>query len=191
MRLRLKELKISPETKSSWKSACEAAVDSVMSDFEEWPLYEAVGEPWPNAPKMFRRLTSIEAAMKSVRSHENYKWHDAANPGLKMLYMNLSTLLCLRSQDFHYKWKESAIRKRAKSAYTKLAKRIKLEAVPSDERYWVGEPGSHLRKYVWEQLHHSILEAPFYEHILSIYRAGHVPVGFEGRDWKHCRFLYY
>jgi hypothetical protein len=49
----------------------------------------------------------------------------------------------------------------------------------------------HLWQHTWEELHHQAIEAPFQEHILTIFRAGHVPAGLQGTDWRTCQFFYY
>jgi len=157
-------------------------------------LLQRVSEPWLDAPPRFQRVGSLSAAAKALKSAETEALFEAANPGLREMYLNLSTMLHVREQYFHKVWENRVGRvvlKATRAALKALGKRLKWEPGKADEGFWLYRPNIFLRKHAWERLHPQAVEAPFHEHFLSILRAGYFPAGLQGNDWKTCCFLYY
>jgi hypothetical protein len=191
--IRTKELVVSPDLKKVWKNAITPFVKAALADFRTWPLYQRVGEPWPDAQSKYIPVASPAAVMKGLKSSVTEAIRDAANPGLNAMYGNLSTLLNLRQQYFYEVWDspQAVIWRSTKTALAALTKRLKWQPSKNEQGFWLYSPNTHLWQRVWEQLHPDAIEAPFQEHFLTIFRAGHIPAGLQGDDWKTCRFLFY
>jgi hypothetical protein len=192
--IRTKEFVLAPELKKVWKNAIAPVAKAALADFRTWPLYQHVGEPWPEAPPRFLRAASLSVVGKGVKSSATQALEQAANPGLKAMYMNLSTLLNVRNHFFCEEvWDrpQEVIWRATEKALAGLSKRLKWKPSDQEKGFWLYSPNTHLWQYVWEQLHPQAVEAPFQEHFLTIFRAGHIPAGLRGKDWKTCRFLYF
>ncbi len=191
--IRTKELRVSVQLKKAWKDAIAPVAEAALADFRTWPLYERVGEPWPDAPARFVRAASVAAVVKGLKSDLTRKLEEASNPGLREMYFNLSTLLNLRQQHFWQVWNrvEDQIVSKAETALAALTKRLKWKPDKKEQGLWLYPPNAHVMQHVWEKLHSQAVEAPFEEHFLTIFRAGHVPAGLQGEDWKTCRFLFF
>lgn len=192
--IRTKELKVSLELRKAWEKAIVPIAVAALAEFRGWPLLQRVSEPWPDAPPRIQRVASLAAAAKAVKSTETTKLWETANPGLRAMYLNLSTMLNSREHYFDKVWQnrvERTVLKATKAALKALGKRLKWEPAKRDEGFWLYRPNNILREHAWERLHSQAVEAPFHEHFLSILRAGYYPAGLQGNDWKTCRFLYF
>ena len=168
--IRTKELVVSPELKNAWKKAIAPVAKAFLADFRSWPLYEHVGEPWPDAPKKrFVRVTSFSAVSKALNTKTTEKLLKAANPGLNAMYMNLSTLLNVRNQYFDDEWSGGVtdiVLEETENALADLSKRLKWK--PSDKEKWIlgirtqhvhpaGMPGNSCTPKRWKRLFSSNL----------------------------------
>jgi hypothetical protein len=191
--IRTKEFQISPELKKAWKNGIAPLAKAALEDFRSWPLYEHVGEPWPDAPHRFVRVASLSAAVKGLKSSETQTLEEAANPGLRAMYMNLSTVLNVRQQFFFEDWDrvQGVVWKDTEKALAVLTKRLKFTPGDSDKGFWLYGPNTRFWQYTWEQMHPTAVEEPFHEHFVTIFRSGHMAAGLQGKDWKTCKFLYW
>jgi hypothetical protein len=191
--LRIKDLRVSAELKKVWEDAIAPIADAALADFRTWPLYQRVGEPWPDAPSRFVRAASLGAVVKGLKSDRTSVLEEAAHPGLRAMYFNLSTVLNIRFQYFNKAWNraQAVVWKDTRAALAAMTKRLKWKPGEKEVGYWLYRPNVHLWRHVWEQLHPQAVEGPFQEHFLTIFRAGHVPAGLQEDDWKTCRFLYF
>jgi len=191
--IRTKEFKAAPELRKAWEDAITPIAEEALADFRTWPLLERVDEAWPDAPPRFVRVPSLASVGKVLMSKETQGLWEAANPGLRAMYLNLSSMLNARHQHFYSVWTrrvERSVRKATDAALAALGKRLKWKPGKTEKGYWQQRPNAYLREHAWERLHPEAVEARFHEHFLTILRAGHMPAGLQGTDWKTCRFLY-
>src|SRR5437870_4927925 len=126
--IRTKEFKAAPELRKAWEDAITPIAQELLADFSTWPLLERVGEPWPEAPPRFVRVASLASAGKALISKETYELWQGANPGLRAMYFNLSSMLNRRLQHFYSVWTRRAGRsvdRAMNAALAALGKRLK------------------------------------------------------------------
>lgn len=191
--IRTKEFEVPPDLKKAWNNAVAPLAKAALEDFRSWPLYQHVGEPWHGAPKRFVRVASVSEALKGLKSSATKALDEAANPGLRAMYMNLSTVLNVRQQFFYEDWDrvQSIVWKETEKAFGALSKRLKLKTGSSDKGFWLYGPNMRFWQSTWERMHPTAVEEPFCEHFVAIFRSGHMAAGLQGKDWKTCQFLYY
>ncbi len=181
-----------PNVRESWLKVITPLAATNLADFQTWPLYQNVGQPWSDVTDRFVRIKSLALAHKTLKSNAQYELLRRVNPGIN--YPNLSGLLNMRMQYFVNQWDKlctDRLQQQVEPALQRIIDDPVLNPtkVPWDMfRYGVLV---NLREFAWEKLHPLSLEAPFHEQIITIFRAGHLAAGVEGSDWKTCRFWYF
>jgi hypothetical protein len=192
--IRTPETKRNPKWEKAWEEQILPLAKSALEEFQSWPLFEKAGEQWPDAPVRCQRLTSLKAVGKGLYSEAMDNFSRSANPGFQKIYFDLAAIFSDRQQHFYKVWDKQAgdrvVRVNRLAAST-LRKRLNWKMSEMEEGRLESIANNVLREHVWEQLHPDAVEMPFHEHQLAILRAGHVPAGFEGNDWKTCNFLYF
>jgi hypothetical protein len=183
------EYKPPANTVRQWDRAMVEVSKSIRSDLDEIVLFSEVGLPWKRAGLRFKPVTFKEA-IKRIEARRNYETRWSANPRLKYLYMNQSTLLNTRHQHFNRHFPSVFDEPKITSAFRKTAKRIGQRATKdqAEEVCWLlDDIGERL---AWERLHADAIEEEFHELEFQVLLAGHLPAGVEGKDWRTCKILY-
>src|SRR5262249_37897167 len=124
--VRTPEYRTSPELRQAWDEALAPYAEAALANFRTWPLLERVGEPWPDAPSRFTPVASLIAVGKGLSSKQTQELLEAANPGLRAMYFNLSEMLNVREAHLDKVWErriEGVVLRATRAALATLGKR--------------------------------------------------------------------